>query len=127
MRFSIDESFKKEFLETHNEYRRKHQAPDLILSDTLCASAQLWADQILSENCMKHSDTDNGENIYHAWSSQPKKLTGKLIMNTIVYNPNEFNDILPLSELNVNRNKAPSAWHSFHNIYCVAFFQVKSL
>ncbi|KAA0709781.1 Golgi-associated plant pathogenesis-related protein 1 [Triplophysa tibetana] len=72
-----DESFKKEFLETHNEYRRKHQAPDLTLSDKLCASAQLWADQIFSEKCMKHSATDNGENIYYAFSSEPKKLTGK--------------------------------------------------
>ncbi|XP_056625908.1 Golgi-associated plant pathogenesis-related protein 1 [Triplophysa dalaica] len=72
-----DESFKKEFLETHNEYRRKHQAPDLILSDTLCASAQLWADHIFKVKRLEHSATENGENIFFVSSSEPKKLTGK--------------------------------------------------
>ncbi|KAI7801485.1 putative golgi-associated plant pathogenesis-related protein 1, partial [Triplophysa rosa] len=77
-----DESFKKEFLETHNKYRRKHQAPDLTLSDTLCASAQLWADHIFSKKRMEHSDTDNGENIFYAFSSEPKKPTGKKPVDT---------------------------------------------
>ncbi|XP_035247704.1 Golgi-associated plant pathogenesis-related protein 1-like [Anguilla anguilla] len=72
-----DSSFEKEFVETHNTYRRKHGAPPLTLSRDLCKSAQSWADHLLSVKKMEHSETDEGENIYYAWSSAPKKLTGK--------------------------------------------------
>ncbi|XP_073668199.1 uncharacterized protein [Paramisgurnus dabryanus] len=72
-----DESYKKVFLETHNQYRRKHQAPDLKMSEALCKSAQQWADHILSTKTLGHSDTDNGENVYYAFSSNPKPQTGK--------------------------------------------------
>ncbi|KAJ8388814.1 hypothetical protein AAFF_G00130470 [Aldrovandia affinis] len=72
-----DASFEKEFLDTHNEYRSKHQAPPLTLSRDLCDSAQSWADHLLSIKTLEHSDTKNGENLYYAWSSGPKNLTGK--------------------------------------------------
>ncbi|XP_067312477.1 Golgi-associated plant pathogenesis-related protein 1 [Pseudorasbora parva] len=72
-----DESFKKEFLETHNEYRRQHQAPPLAFSEELCSKAQEWADHMLSTNTLGHSDTDNGENVYCSSSSSEIKLTGK--------------------------------------------------
>ncbi|XP_066569301.1 GLI pathogenesis-related 2 isoform X2 [Amia ocellicauda] len=70
-------SFEKEFLDTHNTYRKKHGAPPLTLSRSLCQSAQSWADHLLSIKTMQHSDTENGENLYYAWSSSPKNLTGK--------------------------------------------------
>ncbi|XP_018613722.1 Golgi-associated plant pathogenesis-related protein 1-like isoform X2 [Scleropages formosus] len=72
-----DASFKKEFLDAHNAYRRKHSAPGLTLSRELCSSAQEWADQLLAMKTMQHSSTKHGENLYYAWSSTPKKLTGK--------------------------------------------------
>ncbi|XP_061071628.1 GLI pathogenesis-related 2 isoform X2 [Conger conger] len=76
-RTMADGSFEKEFVDTHNAYRRKHGAPPLTLSRDLCRSAQAWADNLLSMKSMRHSKTNNGENLYYAWSSVPKKLTGK--------------------------------------------------
>ncbi|XP_051513491.1 Golgi-associated plant pathogenesis-related protein 1, partial [Myxocyprinus asiaticus] len=72
-----DDSYKQEFLETHNQYRRRHQASDLTISDELCSSAQEWADHLLSIKTLKHSDTKNGENVYYSFSSATKQLTGK--------------------------------------------------
>ncbi|XP_069039377.1 GLI pathogenesis-related 2 isoform X2 [Lepisosteus oculatus] len=70
-------SFDKEFLDTHNDYRKKHGAPPLTLSRELSKTAQAWADHLLSIKTLQHSETKNGENVYYAWSSAPKKLTGK--------------------------------------------------
>ncbi|KAK0136415.1 Golgi-associated plant pathogenesis-related protein 1 [Merluccius polli] len=73
----VDESFKQEFLTTHNAHRQKHQSPPLSLSGDLNASAQRWADHLLSIRSMQHSNTDDGENIYSASSSAQINLTGK--------------------------------------------------
>ncbi|KAJ8285729.1 hypothetical protein GJAV_G00030270 [Gymnothorax javanicus] len=72
-----DVNFEKEFLDAHNEYRAKHQAPSLTLSRDLCSSAQAWADHLLSKNALKHSGCDHGENLYYAWSSGHKQPNGK--------------------------------------------------
>nr|XP_015222030.1 PREDICTED: uncharacterized protein LOC102697771 [Lepisosteus oculatus] len=69
--------FDKEFLDAHNDYRKKHGAPPLTLSRELSKTAQAWADHLLSIKTLQHSETENGENVYYAWSSAPKKLTGK--------------------------------------------------
>ncbi|KAL0965122.1 hypothetical protein UPYG_G00277100 [Umbra pygmaea] len=69
--------FEKQFVNSHNDYRQKHGAPPLALSRDLCESAQKWADYLLSTNCLEHSSTDNGENLYHAFSSVPKNVDGK--------------------------------------------------
>ncbi|KAF4081052.1 hypothetical protein AMELA_G00157010 [Ameiurus melas] len=71
-----DESFKTNFLDKHNEYRKKHGTPALTISQDLCSSAQAWADHLLSIKTLKHSETDNGENIYYFQSSAPKTLVG---------------------------------------------------
>ncbi|KAJ8346421.1 hypothetical protein SKAU_G00278220 [Synaphobranchus kaupii] len=76
-RTMTDGSFEKEFVDTHNAYRRKHGAPPLRLSRDLCKSAQSWAEHLLSIKTLKHSNTSNGENLYYAWSSAQKSLTGK--------------------------------------------------
>ncbi|XP_029109052.1 GLI pathogenesis-related 2 isoform X2 [Scleropages formosus] len=72
-----DSSFEKEFLESHNSYRQKHGAPPLKMSRDLCSSAQAWADRLLSMQKLRHSDTENGENLFYTKSSVPKKVTGK--------------------------------------------------
>ncbi|XP_077080449.1 uncharacterized protein LOC143732878 [Siphateles boraxobius] len=72
-----DDSFKKEFLETHNRYREHHQAPALVYSEDLCVTAQQWADHMLSNNALGHSDTDHGENVFYSFSSDKKTPTGK--------------------------------------------------
>ncbi|KAM9360481.1 Golgi-associated plant pathogenesis-related protein 1-like [Symphorus nematophorus] len=72
-----DESFKKEFLETHNAYRAKHSAPPMTLNNEMCATAQAWANHLLSLGAGMHSETKDGENIYNMWSSAPVNPTGK--------------------------------------------------
>ncbi|XP_071207332.1 GLI pathogenesis-related 2 isoform X1 [Salvelinus alpinus] len=72
-----DCGFEREFVDAHNDYRRKHGAPPLALSRDLCNSAQKWADHLLSIKSLKHSSTNHGENLYYAYSSTPKKPVGK--------------------------------------------------
>lgn len=74
--FYKGKSFKQEFLETHNIYRRKHRASSMTLSDELNKSAQKWADHLLSLGKLQHSDTRDGENIFSMSSSQCINLTG---------------------------------------------------
>ena len=82
-----DENFKAKFLESHNEYRKKHGAPEVTYNEELCSTAQKWADHLLSIKTLKHSETDDGENVYYSWSSSPKKLTGRFTsLNTTSYN-----------------------------------------
>uniref|UniRef100_A0A669CEX2 GLI pathogenesis-related 2 n=1 Tax=Oreochromis niloticus TaxID=8128 RepID=A0A669CEX2_ORENI len=71
------ESFKKEFLDTHNAYRAQHGAPPLTFNTELNDAAQNWANQMLAKKKLGHSDTNDGENVYYAWSSETKTLTGK--------------------------------------------------
>ncbi|KAJ4942357.1 hypothetical protein JOQ06_012223 [Pogonophryne albipinna] len=72
-----DASFQKEFQETHNAYRAKHGAPQMTFNSEMCASAQKWADHLLSIGGMKHSETKDGENIYYMSSSAGSNPTGK--------------------------------------------------
>ncbi|XP_029366956.1 Golgi-associated plant pathogenesis-related protein 1-like [Echeneis naucrates] len=72
-----DSSFQQAFLEAHNTYRAKHATPPLTLSSELTAAAQKWADYLLAANTLKHSDTQDGENVFTMSSSATIKLTGK--------------------------------------------------
>ncbi|XDV20664.1 hypothetical protein PO909_025956, partial [Leuciscus waleckii] len=72
-----DSSFEAEFLQAHNAYRRQHGAPPFTINKNLCSSAQAWAEHLLSIKTLKHSNKDYGENLYYAWSSATKKLTGR--------------------------------------------------
>ncbi|XP_051981285.1 uncharacterized protein LOC127642891 isoform X1 [Xyrauchen texanus] len=74
---SKDSRFEAEFLQTHNAYRKKHGASPLGINKSLCRSAQEWADHLLSIKTLKHSNGEHGENVYYAWSSATKKLTGQ--------------------------------------------------
>ncbi|XP_067294770.1 GLI pathogenesis-related 2 isoform X1 [Pseudorasbora parva] len=74
---AADSSFEAEFLQAHNAYRRHHGAQPLTVNKNLCRSAQAWAEHLLSINTLKHSNKDYGENLYYAWSSATKKLTGR--------------------------------------------------
>ncbi|XP_072529475.1 Golgi-associated plant pathogenesis-related protein 1 [Salminus brasiliensis] len=71
-----DESYKANFLAKHNEFRKKHNVPEVTLSADLCSSAQTWADHLLSIKTLQHSETENGENVFYSFSSQKKTLTG---------------------------------------------------
>ncbi|KAL0979575.1 hypothetical protein UPYG_G00186810 [Umbra pygmaea] len=69
-------SFEKEFLDTHNAYRKKHGSPPMTLSREVCNSAQKWADEwIKTKNAEKpHSNSEGyGENIYRASTNPTAK------------------------------------------------------
>jgi uncharacterized protein YkwD len=67
VKVTTDKDFLKAALKAHNEYRKKHHAPPLELSDDLCKVAQAWADKIAANDKMEHSENGYGENIH--WSS----------------------------------------------------------
>ncbi|TNN35054.1 Golgi-associated plant pathogenesis-related protein 1 [Liparis tanakae] len=71
-----DASFQQEYLEAHNAFRRKHNAPPLALSGELTAAAQKWAEHLLAAGSLAHSNTQDGENVFNMYSSAPLKLTG---------------------------------------------------
>lgn len=75
-----DSSFEAEFLQAHNAYRKHHGAPPLTINKNLCRSSQEWAKHLLSIRTLKHSDGEYGENVYYAWSSADKKLTGQSLI-----------------------------------------------
>lgn len=77
-----DASFKQEFLNTHNTYRAQHSTPALSLNSNMCQEAQTWANHLLRQNTLMHSNTSDGENIYAFSSSAPVKLTGREAVST---------------------------------------------
>ncbi|XP_030639433.1 GLI pathogenesis-related 2, like isoform X2 [Chanos chanos] len=68
---SASKLFREEVLKTHNEYRKKHQAPPLKLSSKLCGEATRYAESLASTRILKHSVESSrgscGENL--AWAS----------------------------------------------------------
>lgn len=66
------DKFEEEFLQAHNDYRRKHGVPLLELNKKLCKYAEEWAKVLVKKGKMEHRDqNDYGENIFSAWSSDP--------------------------------------------------------
>lgn len=67
-------NFKKDILDTHNQYRSQHGAPSLKWSSQLASGAEQWAKQLAKQNSIQHSTGDYGENIAYMSGSD---LTGK--------------------------------------------------
>uniref|UniRef100_A0A8C9TYA0 Golgi-associated plant pathogenesis-related protein 1 n=1 Tax=Scleropages formosus TaxID=113540 RepID=A0A8C9TYA0_SCLFO len=63
------DQFAEEVLRSHNEYRRRHQAPPLKLSSKLSREATRYAESLASTRILKHSASRGscGENL--AWAS----------------------------------------------------------
>ncbi|XP_063054043.1 GLI pathogenesis-related 2, like [Engraulis encrasicolus] len=74
---SASKVFAEEALHSHNDYRRKHQAPPLRLSKKLSREAARYAESLASTRILKHSADSSrgncGENL--AWASYDQ--TGK--------------------------------------------------
>ncbi|XP_062393744.1 GLI pathogenesis-related 2, like [Sardina pilchardus] len=68
---SASKVFAEEVLRSHNEYRRKHQAPPFKLSSKLSREASRYAESLASTRILKHSAESSkgscGENL--AWAS----------------------------------------------------------
>ncbi|CAL1611214.1 unnamed protein product [Knipowitschia caucasica] len=68
---SASKQFAEELLQSHNDYRRKHQAPPLKLSNKISKEATRYAESLASTRILKHSVESTrgscGENL--AWAS----------------------------------------------------------
>lgn len=58
------DTFGKEALDAHNNFRKAHQAPPLTWSSALARDAEAWAKQIAREGRLRHDDTKYGENLF---------------------------------------------------------------
>ncbi|KAM9393752.1 Golgi-associated plant pathogenesis-related protein 1 [Pholidichthys leucotaenia] len=88
-------SFENEFLAAHNSYRARHGAPPLTMSPKLSASAQRWANHLLSINTLTHSNDGNGENLYFASNSAGVHLTGKEAVDSWYNEIKDYNFRMP--------------------------------
>ncbi|XP_058121842.1 uncharacterized protein LOC131281286 [Anopheles ziemanni] len=78
----VDENDPDEFnefcvavLKHHNEFRRKHGAPNLILHKELVNDAQQWADILARDDRFTYRQNSKyGENLYCLWSSDRNAL-----------------------------------------------------
>lgn len=77
-------NFEEEFLETHNEYRKRHGVPSLKLDRKLCKYSEEWAKHLAQKNILEHRPGSNyGENIYCLYSSDPNfKVNGRTPVDT---------------------------------------------
>ncbi|XP_026198736.1 Golgi-associated plant pathogenesis-related protein 1-like, partial [Anabas testudineus] len=66
--------FQQEFLKAHNDYGAKHGTPPTLNSE-LTAAAQACVNHRLAEEIPKHSDTEDGKNVFTKFSSGSLKLT----------------------------------------------------
>ncbi|XP_066258178.1 uncharacterized protein [Euwallacea similis] len=63
-------AFEQEVLKVHNEYRRKHGVPDLVLNAELCGFTQNWAETCARTSSLQHrANNKYGENIFCMYSS----------------------------------------------------------
>ena len=67
-------------MEKHNELRKKHHVPPLVLNRELCEISTKYAQKICNASSLEHSDNKYkgdyiGENLY--WASGMRNLTGK--------------------------------------------------
>ncbi|XP_078082815.1 GLI pathogenesis-related 2 [Mustelus asterias] len=69
-------AFLAELLQEHNRLRAQHKSQPLKLNSDLSTQAQKWAEHLIAINCLQHSDTDYGENLWYKWTSDAKLPTG---------------------------------------------------
>jgi len=88
-------NFQEEALKAHNEYRRKHHSPNLILNNDLNRIAQNYANKIAKVYSVEHSNNEFkgeplGENIYMCQGMKPtgKEMTKKWYDEINKYNFN---------------------------------------
>lgn len=69
---SKSNDFENEALEVHNEYRREHGVPPLVLNKDICKISQKWAEQLAKNDSMSYSlNQTYGESVYCGWSPDP--------------------------------------------------------
>lgn len=69
---SKSSDFENEALEVHNEYRREHGVPPLVINKDINKVCQKWADELAKKDALAYSLNQNyGENVYCGWSADP--------------------------------------------------------
>ncbi|KAG5678130.1 hypothetical protein PVAND_007829 [Polypedilum vanderplanki] len=69
------EEFSQKMLKHHNEYRKKHFAPELKLTKELMNDAQSWAENLAAmDKFLYRQNSQYGENLYCLWSSDRDAL-----------------------------------------------------
>lgn len=64
------DEFSRAMLRHHNEYRRRHGVPDLVLHKELLRDAQQWAEILARDDRFTYRQNSKyGENLYCLWSS----------------------------------------------------------
>ncbi|KAL5236460.1 hypothetical protein ACI65C_003870 [Semiaphis heraclei] len=67
-----NKTFIQECLDAHNQYRKKHTVPPLILSKKLCKYAEEWANYLSVKGLLEHRPSSSyGENLFCSWTSLP--------------------------------------------------------
>ncbi|XP_025202336.1 uncharacterized protein LOC112599595 isoform X1 [Melanaphis sacchari] len=67
-----NKTFIQECLEAHNQYRKKHMVPPMILSKKLCKYAEEWANYLSVKGLLEHRPSSSyGENLFCSWTSLP--------------------------------------------------------
>ncbi|XP_029823633.2 Golgi-associated plant pathogenesis-related protein 1-like [Ixodes scapularis] len=66
--------FRKQCLKIHNDYRKLHRSPKMVLNDKINLWAQDWAEQNAAQDSMQHrSNNPYGENLYYFGPSPAPK------------------------------------------------------
>jgi len=75
---SLSQNEQQRIIGAHNKWRAKVKVDSIAWSDELAIEAQKWANYLAKKACrMKHSKTQNGENIYWSnYDSTPEEVVG---------------------------------------------------
>ncbi|XP_076389278.1 Golgi-associated plant pathogenesis-related protein 1-like [Megachile rotundata] len=73
---NFPENFVLAFLQLHNQYRAKHDAPPLQIDEKLNEYAQEWADSLAENGILEYRpETKYGENVYRStWKKTERDL-----------------------------------------------------
>lgn len=93
------QEFEYEVLESHNKYRRIHDAPPLQLCEDLIKISQDWANELAEIDELKHSENGYGECIYCFDISDPNNSNNLSMCvdawyNDISLGPSNFEQII---------------------------------
>ena len=64
-------------LNAHNAYRHAHNAPSLVLNEKMSKEASEYAKEIAEAASLRHSNTEDGENIATVCRSKDELMTGQ--------------------------------------------------
>ena len=70
-------SFEEASLRAHNVFRKIHNAPNMKLDSVMSAEAAKYAEVIAQKGSLKHSSTEDGENLSMGCTSGKKQMSAE--------------------------------------------------